>query len=170
MRGWGREEGRTKTVDVVAMPAIITVATTRGRKTMPVYEGGGSSSPPLPSQPQQRQQIQYFWQQRNDVDVNAPMTAKPGQEDGITRGRGGGDGRRINVIITIRRGSIQAAVGAAEPPAYHHGLLPLDPFCAFATFSLAIERRVLEKQPLLVVLSSYVQLFRLASCFFRLCT
>jgi hypothetical protein len=24
--------------------------------------------------------------------------------------------------------------GQSEPPAYHHGLLPLDPFCAFTTF------------------------------------
>ena len=77
------------------------------------------------------------------------------REDGIIRGSGG-DGRKNDVVVTVSRGSIQAADGHAEPPPYHHGLLPLDPFCAFATFSLAIEQRVLEKQPLLVVLSSYV--------------
>jgi hypothetical protein len=69
----------------------------------------------------------------------------------------GGDGRRIDVVITVSRGSSQAADGNAEPPAYHHGLLPLDPFCAFTTFSLAIKwQRGLKKQPLLVVFSSYV--------------
>jgi hypothetical protein len=72
---------------------------------------------------------------------------------------GGGDGKQIDVIITVSHGLIQAAEGDVEPPAYHHGLLPLDPFCAFTTFSLAIERRGLEKQPLLVVLSSYVHFY-----------
>ncbi len=93
-----------------------------------------------------------------------------------TRGRhregGGGGGRRIDVAITVSHGSTQAADGDAEPQTYHHGLQPLDPFCALATFSLAIERRVLEKQPLLFVLSSYVHFFcfHLASYFNRLCT
>ncbi len=53
----------------------------------------------------------------------------------------------------------KAANGDAEPSAYHHGLLPPDLFCAFTTFSLAIERLGLEKQPLLVVLSSYIHLY-----------
>jgi hypothetical protein len=69
---------------------------------------------------------------------------------------GGEDGRRIDLVVTLSCGLIQAADGNAEPPAYHHGLLPLDPFCAFTTFSLAIERRGLEEQSLLVALSSYV--------------
>jgi hypothetical protein len=55
--------------------------------------------------------------------------------------QGGGGGRRINVIVNVSHGSIQATDGDAEPPAYHHGLLPLDPFCAFTTFLLAIKRR-----------------------------
>jgi hypothetical protein len=62
-------------------------------------------------------------------------------------------------LITVSHRSIQAADGNADPPAYHHGLLPLNPFCAFTTFSLAIKRQGLEKQPLLVVLSSYVQVY-----------
>jgi hypothetical protein len=72
---------------------------------------------------------------------------------------GGGDGRRINVIITVSCGLIQAADGDEEPPAYHYGLLQLDPFCAFTTFSLAIERQGLDKQPLLVVLSSFIHFY-----------
>jgi hypothetical protein len=137
---------------------------------MPAHEGRRSSSPPLPLQPKRQQQVRFFWQQPNNVDVNAPAMAELGREDGITRGERGG--RRINVVITISCRSIQAANGNAEPPAYHHGLLPLGPFCAFTTFSLAIEWWGLEKQPLLVVLSSYVLFlsFRLASYFNRLCT
>jgi hypothetical protein len=114
--------------------------------------------PPLPSQPQQQQQVQSFWQQLNNVDVRAPTTVEPGQEEGITRG-GGEDRRRIDVVVTVSRGLIQATDGNAEPPTYHHGFLPLEPFCAFTTFSLAIERQGLVKQPLLVVLSSYVHFY-----------
>jgi hypothetical protein len=44
-------EGWPKTVDIVAMPAIIAVVTTGSRKTMPAHEGGGSFLPPLPLQP-----------------------------------------------------------------------------------------------------------------------
>ncbi len=77
----------------------------------------------------------------------------------VSQGGGGGDGRRNNVVITVRGGSIQAVNGDAEPPAYHHILLPLDPCCAFTTFLLAIERGGLEKQPLPVVLSSYVHFY-----------
>ncbi len=68
-----------------------------------------------------------------------------------SQGGGGGDGKRINGIVTVSHGSIQAVNGDAEPPANHHGILPLDPCCAFTTFSLAIEWWGLEKQPLLVV-------------------
>ena len=70
--------------------------------------------------------------------------------------RGGG---RIDVIVTVSHGLIKAANGNAEPPAYHIGLLPLDPFCAFTTFSLVIKQRGLEKQPLLVVSSSYIHFY-----------
>ena len=72
---------------------------------------------------------------------------------------GGGDGRRIDVVVIVSCESIQAADGNAEPPAYHHRILPLDPFCAFTTFSLAIKWQGLKKQSLLVVLSSYVNFF-----------
>jgi hypothetical protein len=98
-----------------------------------------------------------FWQQPNNVNVNAPATAELGWEDGITRE--GGDRSRIDVVITISSGLIQAADGDAEPPAYDHGLLPLDPFCALNTFSLAIERQGLDKQPFLVVFSSYMHFY-----------
>jgi hypothetical protein len=74
-------------------------------------------------------------------------------------GGGGGGGEKSKIGDTKTRGLIQAANGNAEPPAYHHGLLPLDTFCAFTTFSLAIDRWGLEKQPLLVVLSSYVHFY-----------
>jgi hypothetical protein len=76
-----------------------------------------------------------------------------------SRGGGGGDRRQINAVVTISRGSTQAADGNAEPPTYHHGLLSLDPFHAFTTFSLAIEWWELEKKTLLVVLSFYVYFY-----------
>jgi hypothetical protein len=46
MKGWG--EGRPKMVDVIAMPAVVAIATTHSRTTAPAHEGGGSSLPPLP--------------------------------------------------------------------------------------------------------------------------
>jgi hypothetical protein len=70
-------EGWPKVMDVVVMPAIAAVATTRSRKMTPAHEGRGSSLPPLPLQPQQRQQVQFFWQQPNDVNINTPATAEP---------------------------------------------------------------------------------------------
>jgi hypothetical protein len=44
----GMGEGWPKTVNVVAIPAVVAIATTRRRKTKPAHEGGGSSLPPLP--------------------------------------------------------------------------------------------------------------------------
>jgi hypothetical protein len=143
-------------VDIVALPAVIANVINRSRKITPAHEGRGSSLPPLLSQPQRQQQVRFFWHQPNNVEVNAPATAEPGCEDGIMRG---GDGRRIDVVVIVSRGSIQAANGNAELPTYHHRILPLDPFCAFTTFSLAIKRQGLMKQPLLVVLSSYINFF-----------
>ncbi len=89
----------------------------------------------------------FFWQQPNNVNINAPAMAKPGQEYSITR-VGGGDGRQIDVVVTISRRLIKAANGNAGPPTYHHSLLPLDPFYAFTTFSLAIEWRGLGRNNL----------------------
>jgi hypothetical protein len=59
--------------------------------------------------------------QPNDININAPVTANPGQEDGI-RKRGGGDRKQSDVLIAVSHGSIQAAEGNAEPP-------PLPPRC-----------------------------------------
>ncbi len=77
MEGGGNEgmgEGRPKTVDVIAMPAV--VATTCSRKMTPVHEGGGIL-PPLPL-PTMMTAGQIFWQQLIDVNINAPAMAEPG--------------------------------------------------------------------------------------------
>jgi hypothetical protein len=151
-------EGRPKTVDVIAMPAVVAVATTRSRKTMPAHEGGGSSLPPLPSQPQQWQQVHFFGSNQMML-MSTPPRRQSRDKRMASQGGLGGDVRRINDVVTVSHRSIQAANGDAEPPTYHHGLLPLDPFCAFTTFSLAIKQRGLEEQPLLVLLSSYVHFY-----------
>jgi hypothetical protein len=149
-------EGWPKTVDIVAMPAVIAGATTRSRKMTLAHEVRGSSLLPLPSQPRQRQQVHFFGSNQTMSTSTPPRQPRWVKRTASQWGGGGGGGRQIDVVITISCGSIQAADGNTEPPAYHHGLLPLAPFCAFNTFSLAIERRGLEKQSLLVVLSSYV--------------
>ncbi len=138
----GMGEGQPKTVDIVAMPADIAIATTtHGRKTMPAHKGGGSSLPPLHCNHDNNSRSNIFGSNRMMSASTPPQ--RPSRDKRTPSRGGGGDGRRINVIITVSHGSIQAANGDAEPPAYHHGLQPLDLFCAFDTFSLAIEQLVL---------------------------
>jgi hypothetical protein len=119
-------------VDVVVMPPIIAVATTHSRKAKPAHEGRGSSLLPLPSQPQQQAQV-HFLAATKRCQHQHPHDGRAGMRGQLQKG-GGGDGKQINVVVTVSRGSIQAAMGNAEPPTYHHGLLPLDPFCVFTTF------------------------------------
>jgi hypothetical protein len=85
-----------------------------------------------------------FFGSNRTMSTSTPPQWPRRDERTASQGGWGGEGRRINVIVTISHISIQAADGNAEHPAYHHGLLPLDPFCAFTTFSLAIKRRGLE--------------------------
>ncbi len=93
--------------------------------------------------------------------MSTSMPPRRPSRDKRTASQGGGGGRKKNQCFCHRQPWINppAADGDSEPLAYHHGLLPLDPCCAFTTFSLAIEQRGLEKQHLLVVLSSYVHFY-----------
>jgi hypothetical protein len=73
-RGGNEEMGKVppKTVDVIAIPDIVTVATTHSKKTMPVHEGGWSFSPPLPLQPRQQQQVNFFGSNRTMLMSTPP--------------------------------------------------------------------------------------------------
>ncbi len=133
-------------VDIVAKPAIIAIATTYSRKTMPAHDHDNNS------------RAIFFWRQPNDVDVDAPATAKPGQKDGVTGG--GGEGTEDKSMLL----SLSAADQSKLPMAMQNPLPTTTTsyhwthFVLLPLFHLQ-SRGGLEKQPLLVVLSSYVHCY-----------
>ncbi len=65
----------------------------------------------------------------------------------------GADRKHLDTVVAISNRSIEAAEGDAELPAYHWIYFVLSPL-----FDI-IEQRGLKKQPLLVVLSSYMNCY-----------
>jgi hypothetical protein len=117
-------EGRSKMADVVAMPTIITVVTTR-RKNMRVE---GAPCHLCHCNHDNDSWSDYFGS--DQTMLTSTFLRRPSRDKRIaSQGRRGGDRKQLDVVVAISHRTIQAAKGDAEPPR-----LPLDPFCAFTTF------------------------------------
>ncbi len=155
MRGWGRD-GRRWWMSLQCLPLLPLKPPAVGKRCLHMRAGGAPCR--LCHRDHDNNSRSNFFGSNRTMSTSTPPQRLCQDKRTASQGRGG-DGRRIDVIVTVSRGLIQVANGAAEPPPYHHRLLPLDPFCAFTTFSLAIEQWGLEKQPLLVVLSSCIHFY-----------
>jgi hypothetical protein len=140
------------------MPNVVVIATTHSRKMMLVHEGGGSSSLPLPSRPQQQQQVQFFGSNQTMLMSMPPRWLSRDQR---MASRGGGRrGRKKNQCHRHRQPRINPSCQwQRRTPRLPPRTPNTGPIFAFTIFSLAIEWQGLEKQPLLVVLSSYVHFY-----------
>ncbi len=93
-------EGRPKTVEVVVMPAVVAIAITHSRKMTPAHEGRGSSLPPLPLQPRQRQQVQIYLAATEQCQRQCPRNSRAGMRGWHHKGGGGAEEEFMSLSLS----------------------------------------------------------------------